>query len=42
MKKSQKITNRKIIGIIRFRMAASRFPGKTIKKILGNEMLTHF
>ena len=41
MKKSPKITNRKIIGIIPVRMAASRFPGKPLKKILGNEMLTH-
>ena len=41
MKKFPKITNRKIIGIIPVRMAASRFPGKPLKKILGTEMLTH-
>lgn len=33
--------NRRIFGIIPVRMAASRFPGKPLKKILGIEMLTH-
>ncbi len=41
MKKSQKNINRKIFGIIPVRMAASRFPGKPLKKICGIEMLTH-
>ena len=41
MKKYQKNTDRKIIGIIPARMAASRFPGKPLKKIRGIEMLSH-
>ena len=41
MKKYQKNTNRKIFGIIPARMAASRFPGKPLKKICGIEMLSH-
>ncbi len=41
MKKYQKNINRKIIGIIPARMAASRFPGKPLKKICGTEMLSH-
>jgi len=41
MKKFQKIINRKVIGIIPVRMAATRFPGKPLKKISGIEMLTH-
>ena len=41
MKKYQKNTDRKIIGIIPARMAASRFPGKPLKKICGIEMLSH-
>jgi len=41
MKKYQKNIDRKIIGIIPARMAASRFPGKPLKKICGIEMLSH-
>ena len=41
MKKYQKTTGRKIIGIIPARMAASRFPGKPLKKICNIEMLSH-
>ena len=41
MKKYQKNTARKIIGIIPARMAASRFPGKPLKKIANIEMLSH-
>ena len=41
MKKYQKNIGRKIIGIIPARMAASRFPGKPLKKICKIEMLSH-
>jgi len=41
MKRFQKDINRKIIGIIPVRMAATRFPGKPLKQICGIEMLTH-
>ena len=41
MTKYQKNTARKIIGIIPARMAASRFPGKPLKKICNIEMLSH-
>ena len=36
-----KFVNTKIIGIIPARMAASRFPGKPLKKICGIPMLRH-
>jgi len=43
MKKYQKFTDKKNfpIGIIPVRMAASRFPGKPLKKILNMTMLEH-
>ena len=43
MKKYQKFINKKNfpIGIIPVRMAASRFPGKPLKKILNMTMLEH-
>ena len=41
MKKYQKDIGRKIIGVIPARMAASRFPGKPLKKICNLEMLSH-
>ena len=41
MKIYQKNIDRKIIGIIPARMAASRFPGKPLKKIANIEMLSH-
>lgn len=40
-KKNLKENNLKIYGFIPARMAASRFPGKPLKKILGKPMIKH-